>query len=293
MPELTITNAEFAILGLLTEGASHGYGLEQTIDKRGMRDWTEIGFSSIYFVLGKLEKKGLIKSAKIKSPKARKTFTVTSEGYRLHSVRTYEAIEKPHSVHPSILLGLANWPALEPTQAIGALKNRLEHLRKSLKSAKARQVQQQPMPDFVEIQFSYSINQIEAEIDWAEKSIALMETVMPKVDFKKTLKNLYAPSSKGFSVVKVPQMKFIMIDGAGVPGNDEYTNALSWLYPLSYGLKFNSKKTLRKDYVVPPLEGLWWADDMNAYTTGRKEEWLWTMMTVSYTHLTLPTKRIV
>ena len=101
---------------------------------------------------------------------------------------------------------------------------------------------------------------------------------MPKVDFKKTLKNLYAPSSKGFSVVKVPQMKFIMIDGAGVPGNDEYTNALSWLYPLSYGLKFNSKKTLRKDYVVPPLEGLWWADDMNAYTTGRKEEWLWTMM---------------
>jgi hypothetical protein len=101
---------------------------------------------------------------------------------------------------------------------------------------------------------------------------------MSKVDFKKTLKSLYAPSKKDFSIVEVPKMNFIMIDGAGVPGNDTYVNALSWLYPLSYGLKFLSKKALEKDYVVPPLEGLWWAEDMSAYTSGRKEEWLWTMM---------------
>lgn len=101
---------------------------------------------------------------------------------------------------------------------------------------------------------------------------------MKKIDFKKTLKALYAPSAKDFSVVKVPTMKFIMVDGAGVPGNDAYVDALGWLYPLSYGLRFLSKNTLEKDYVVPPLEGLWWAEDMTAYTTGRKDEWLWTMM---------------
>ncbi len=279
MSDIPITNTEFAILGLLTEGASHGYEIEQTIENRGMRDWTEIGFSSIYFVLGKLEKKGLIKSEKPTSSKSRKTFTVTSQGYRLHASRTYEAIAEPHSVHPSILLGLANWPGLEPKQAIDALKSRLGFLRGSLETVKAKKIQQKPMPDFVEIQFDYSISQIEAEIKWAEHSIAKMVSAMPnKVDFKKTLKSLYAPSSKEFSLVEVPEMKFIMIDGAGVPGNAAYANALSWLYPLSYGLKFHSKKVLGKDYVVPPLEGLWWAKDMTAYTAGRKEDWLWTLM---------------
>ncbi|MGB7317119.1 MAG: GyrI-like domain-containing protein [Planktotalea sp.] len=39
-----------------------------------------------------------------------------------------------------------------------------------------------------------------------------------------------------------------------------------------------SKLTLGKDYVVAPLEGLWWADDMSAYTEGRRDEWLWTLM---------------
>jgi hypothetical protein len=101
---------------------------------------------------------------------------------------------------------------------------------------------------------------------------------MEKIDFKKTLKSLYVPPSKDFEVVDVPKMKFIKVDGDGSPGNAEYMAAISWLYPLSYGLKFSSKKTLGKDYVVPPLEGLWWADDMTAYTSDRRDEWLWTMM---------------
>lgn len=101
---------------------------------------------------------------------------------------------------------------------------------------------------------------------------------MSKIDFKKTLKDLYIPSKKDFTIIEVPKMKFVMIDGASPPYSDEYSTALSWLYPLSYGLKFMSKNSLNKDYVVPPLEGLWWAEDMSAFTEGRKEEWLWTMM---------------
>ena len=99
-----------------------------------------------------------------------------------------------------------------------------------------------------------------------------------RVDFKKTLKSLYAPSKKDFSLVEVPAMNFMMIDGAGPPGNDIYGAALAWLYPISYGLKFMSKTALERDYVVPPLEGLWWADDMSAYTENRRDEWHWTLM---------------
>lgn len=101
---------------------------------------------------------------------------------------------------------------------------------------------------------------------------------MSKIDFKKTQKALYQPSSKTITLVDVPQMQFVMIDGKGPPGNAAYTNALSWLYPISYGIKFRSKIELGQDYVVPPLEGLWWADDYGAYTSDRRDEWLWRMM---------------
>lgn len=102
---------------------------------------------------------------------------------------------------------------------------------------------------------------------------------MSKVDFKKEWKHLYQPSKKDFQVVDVPEMMFFKIDGQGTPGVvPEYTAALEALYAMSYKTKFFSKKQ-EKDYVVPPLEGLWWADDMAAFTTARdKSQWKWTMM---------------
>lgn len=101
---------------------------------------------------------------------------------------------------------------------------------------------------------------------------------MQKTDFKKTLKSLYGPSAKDFAIVEVPKMNFIKVDGAGIPEGATYAEAVSWLYSISYPLKFLSKQMLQQDYVVPPLEGLWWAEDLSAYTQGRKDEWLWSMM---------------
>lgn len=103
---------------------------------------------------------------------------------------------------------------------------------------------------------------------------------MSKVDFKKELKNLYGPSSKAFEVVEVPPMDFLMVDGHGDPNvAPEYSAALEALYALAYKLKFNSKKIEGRDYVVPPLEGLWWSEDMDSFTVSRdKSAWDWTMM---------------
>jgi len=103
---------------------------------------------------------------------------------------------------------------------------------------------------------------------------------MSKIDFKKELKHLYRPSAKEFVVVDVLPMKFLMVDGHGDPNTaQEYQDAVEALYAVSYKLKFVSKKELGKDYVVPPLEGLWWAEDMEAFTAARdKSAWDWTMM---------------
>ncbi|MEH6831128.1 MAG: GyrI-like domain-containing protein [Sulfitobacter sp.] len=101
---------------------------------------------------------------------------------------------------------------------------------------------------------------------------------MQKVDFKKTLKALYAAPAGEFVTVDVPPLQFVKVDGEGDPNTvAAYAEALSWLYSASYAMKFESK-AIGRDYVVPPLEGLWWADDPTMFTVRRKDQWQWTMM---------------
>ena len=99
-----------------------------------------------------------------------------------------------------------------------------------------------------------------------------------KIDFKKKLKDLYLPSKSDVVSIDVPEMQFLMIDGIGSPGDSqEYKDALAALYPVAFKIKFLSKAE-GKDYVVPPLEGLWWADNMEDFTEGNRNKWKWTMM---------------
>jgi len=102
--------------------------------------------------------------------------------------------------------------------------------------------------------------------------------VPAKVDFKKSMKAFYQPNSKEVVMVDIPEMQFLMIDGMGSPGDSqEYLDALAALYPVAFKTKFLSKAK-GKDYVVPPLEGLWWADNMEDFTEGNRDKWKWTMM---------------
>jgi len=102
---------------------------------------------------------------------------------------------------------------------------------------------------------------------------------MPDLDFKKTYKDLYAPSVKQFAIVNVPAFRFLMIDGQGDPNTSkEYQAALEALYNVSYTLKFTLKKEGGPTYKVPPLEGLWWAEDLSNFVDLPKSAWIWTMM---------------
>jgi hypothetical protein len=103
---------------------------------------------------------------------------------------------------------------------------------------------------------------------------------MEKIDFKKVLKDLYQPPTSKVVQVDVPQMNFLMVDGKGDPNtSQEYTEAVEVLFQVSYTLKFMVKKgSLAIDYGVMPLEGLWWADDMSAFSVEDKSRWKWTIM---------------
>jgi len=101
---------------------------------------------------------------------------------------------------------------------------------------------------------------------------------MDKIDFKKIDKPFYSGKVGRFDIIDVPKLNYLKIDGDGGPVGEAYPPSIAALYGLSYGLKFYSKQQLGKDYVVGPLQGLWWADDMNAFITREKHMWKWTMM---------------
>jgi hypothetical protein len=102
---------------------------------------------------------------------------------------------------------------------------------------------------------------------------------MKKIDFKKELKSLYQPSAKVVALVDVPPMNYLMIDGEGDPNTAKsYAEAIEALFAVAYTVKFAVKKSQEIDYGVMPLESLWWAADMTAFTTGDKAKWQWTAM---------------
>ena len=102
---------------------------------------------------------------------------------------------------------------------------------------------------------------------------------MDKMDYKKQMKQLYFPSAKQPVLIDVPEMQFVMADGHGDPNTSAlFQDAMMALYGLSYTIKFMLKAENTQDYVVFPLEGLWWVEDMREFSVERKDEWLWTVM---------------
>ena len=109
---------------------------------------------------------------------------------------------------------------------------------------------------------------------------------MDKIDLKKELKNLYNPSAKEVTVVEVPAMNFLLINGEGAPTSPQYSEAIESLFIVAYTLKFMVKKSKGIDYVVMPLEGLWWVDDMTMFSADRKDDWKWTAMIMQPQYVT-------
>ncbi|MBP7408628.1 MAG: GyrI-like domain-containing protein [Flavobacteriales bacterium] len=113
---------------------------------------------------------------------------------------------------------------------------------------------------------------------------------MKKLDLKKEYAALYKATAKPGSV-KVPKLRYLMIDGQGDPGTSkDYMDAITTLYGLSYTLKFTIKNGPEAiDYGVMPLESLWWADDMRDFERANRSNWKWTAMIMQPAFITATT----
>ena len=172
-----MTNAELAIISLIAEQPRHGYQIEQVIEERGMREWTEIGFSSIYYLLKKLEREGLIEGQLEQAQRgpARKVFRITQAGKEARHAALIETLSVPWRSAPSLMLGIGNMPALAPDEAQAALRQYCATLNDRLAQVRARWEAQRPLPYFVDALFDYTVTAVEAELRWVENFITQME----------------------------------------------------------------------------------------------------------------------
>ncbi len=175
MKKPEFTNAELTILGLVAEQPVHGYQIEQIIQERGMREWTEIGFSSIYYLLNKLEKMGWItghmQNAIHQGP-ARRVFSITPSGLRICRQEILSALSKPKPSASYFQFGLANLPLLNPIDIISALKHYEDTLIQKKKDLEIKEKNYGiNIPVHVKALFDHSLQLIRAELSWVQKFI--------------------------------------------------------------------------------------------------------------------------
>ncbi len=101
---------------------------------------------------------------------------------------------------------------------------------------------------------------------------------MAVIDPKKVHRELYLSVPREPTLVKVPSLSYLMVDGEGDPNvSADFREAIQALYGLSYTLKFQLKAE-GVEHVVAPLEGLFHAEDPSVFLKGKKKEWEWTLM---------------
>ncbi len=169
---MILTMAELTVLGLIVEQPRHGYDLEQVIEQRGMRAWTDIAFSSIYYVLARLEKRGFVDAEQGRSgSKSRRVFRATAEGRHAATSGALSSVAVLRSVPHPALIGLANLPLFSDQDYVAALGSRLTQIEARIASVIATERQQAPLPLSAREVFSYSLNLLEAERAWLAKRV--------------------------------------------------------------------------------------------------------------------------
>lgn len=164
---MELTPAELTVLGLVIERPQHGYDLEQVIELRGVRQWTDIGFSSIYYLLAKLEKRGLVHVPEAPAAaKSRRVFHATDAGRQTARRGALDLIREPRPVAHPLLVGVANLPLLSEREYAGALRARLARVEERIAGVREAERAQAPFAPAAREVFSYSLSLLEAERSW-------------------------------------------------------------------------------------------------------------------------------
>src|SRR3990172_9418645 len=168
-----MTDAELTILSLVAEGPRYGYEIQQLIDQRGLREWLTIGFSSIYYILNKLERQNMLTStlrADGRGP-ARKVYEITEAGRGVLQTAIADLLRHPRALGSGFELGLVNLNALKTQHAYKVLtyhRDDLQHRLEAVEKSWDRHQQEDDpnMADHIRALFTHSVALMAAELDW-------------------------------------------------------------------------------------------------------------------------------
>jgi len=170
-----MTNSELVLLSLIAERPCHGYELEHIIEERGMRNWTELAFSSIYFVLNKLLRQGLSSSitrpAQGRGP-AKRVYAVTPAGMAALRQGVRDGLANPEPGSRAFMFGLSCLPLLSPAESRAALLERQQMLNLRCQELLHHPaLTQAGFPPHVKAMFTYSLALLQTELVWLEEFI--------------------------------------------------------------------------------------------------------------------------
>jgi len=171
----TLTDAELTVLGLVGEAPRHGYELARVVDARGVRDWTALGSSSIYYVLERLAARGLVEAvAPAAGPKARVTYRATSAGFALLAEESLAALADVAPVHARVLVALANSPGLPPDDVAAGLRARLDALGEAADALAVADVRTAGAPPAARAIVDYARALLAADRSWTQATLAML-----------------------------------------------------------------------------------------------------------------------
>jgi DNA-binding PadR family transcriptional regulator len=167
-----MTDAELAILSLLSEGPSYDDELHMMIEQRGLRRWTAIGSSSMYYVLDKLETQGLIE--RISEEKGRRQHQISQAGIGVLQTSVVDLLGTPHAYDRNFELGLANLHVLKSSQVRSALQGRRQDI--AIKLVRINEEREAVRSKFaIDALFDHHAEMLEAELKWLDEFLVKWE----------------------------------------------------------------------------------------------------------------------
>jgi DNA-binding PadR family transcriptional regulator len=181
-----MNDVELTILSLIAEGPRYSNEVQNLIDERGLREWLTIGFSSIYYILNRLERQNLISSRlHTHGGQARKIYEITDAGRGILQTAISDLLRQPRGMGAGFELGLANIHMLKPDQVYRMLTHHRHDLQRRVENVEHswRQRQQENhIPDNVHALYTHSLAAMRAELEWLSVFLDTWRARHPNVD---------------------------------------------------------------------------------------------------------------
>ncbi len=174
--EKGLTHRQFVLLGLIAEVPSHAYNINQRIEERGMRDWTAIGKSSIYRIIGELEDAEFVEFYEEEvDNRIRKVYTITDQGFKILKKKAYNVIsEFIGKKDEDFYVAFSMLPILTKKQQIDAITKSLKKIKTHQRELEKMLEEISHMPLNVRGLFVHPIKILGTDIEfleWALKEI--------------------------------------------------------------------------------------------------------------------------